>query len=464
MVGTIFQSGVYGLNILLSLTILQFIKRQNLKHYPLLKNSFYGFYASMIVYFFSHFISLQNPAWVITLGLKMEITAGIFAAWIFGNIVITLRYPKTPSSRKLLQTYFSKPSYPHMIYSAFMVTGVVFTWFGNPVLVVSEVPEYSQSFVLYVAFLFALAIAYPLLSISQHVKKNAGVYSERFKWMSVSYALLFMVLYSEHVLSWYAKTTDYYTVSFLVSMLPLAFMAYTLKEPTFLENFTFHQPAHDEKSGVSAFLDILGSSALIEYTPKEDYSMSVVHIAASYLSAGKNVVIVSQAPRDRIYREKFDYFISKNIAKVVSLVSDSQTLKFNVFHVQGDTSAEEEEIQKEAIHVSIYNLEHLSEIVDHMPKGSVLIFEALSGLFLGLAEDSASVYKFFTGIVEKISRMDRRVVAYINSAAHEPNVVSSYEGLFLNILRLEGDEVVSLKGVVKKIPFESFEESFSMFQ
>ncbi len=463
MVETIFQSGVYTLNILISLVILGFIKRQNLKRYSLLKNSFYGFYATMAVYFFSHFFILQDAPWLISLGLKLEITAGIFAAWIFGNIVITLRYPDTLSSRKLLQGYFSKPSYPHIGYSVFMFSGLGFTWFGNPVQVLSHVPQYSQGFVLYVSFLFGLAIAYPTYSISQHVRRNAGVYSDRFRWMSVSYALLIIVLYSGHVVSWYVKNHEYYAVSFLVSILPLGFMAYTLKEPTFLEAFTFHRPVADEKSGVPELLDALGNSALIEYTPTEDYAKSVVHIIASYLSAGRNVVIVSQAPRAGIYRDKFDYFISNNIAKVVSISSESPTLNFKVFSFHAETSDEDREDRKEVIRLSIHNLEYLSEIVDHLPKRSVLIFEALSGLLLGLSDD-ASVYKFFTGIVEKMSHQDRSLVACINSAAHEPAVVSSYEGLFLNIFRLEGDSVVSLKGSVKKIPFEIFEEDFSMFQ
>ncbi|MFQ5800815.1 MAG: hypothetical protein ACE5HH_03735 [Candidatus Hydrothermarchaeales archaeon] len=232
-----------------------------------------------------------------------------------------------------------------------------------------------------------------------------------------------------------------------------------LKEPRPLQGFTFKKPDMEKKPAVAEFQRLLGRSALIEYTPTEDYEKATMMTVVNYLSSGKNVILISQAPRTKMYHEKLEYFIQKDVIKLVDITIESPLAKPQMFRVttRGDETVAAEEIG--IIPVSINNLEYLTEITEEMPDGSILIFEALTGIILSLGEDrKEAVYKFFSGIVEEMSTRDRTLVVFLNRSAHEKEVVSAYEGLFMNILKLEGDFLVALKGEKKRIAIEVFEE------
>ncbi|RMF91184.1 MAG: hypothetical protein D6733_01865 [Methanobacteriota archaeon] len=225
------------------------------------------------------------------------------------------------------------------------------------------------------------------------------------------------------------------------------------------ERLTFKKPEVEESPSVAEFQRTLGRSAIIEYLPTDTYEKATITAVANYLSSGKNVVLVSQAPRAGLYHEKLQYFIEKELVKIVEITAESPLAKPHMFKVAtGGGAAQEEEDVKKVIRVSINNLEYLTEIAEQMPEGSVLIFEALTNIILSLGKErKEAVYKFFSGIVEEMSAKDRTLVAFLNRGAHEASLISAYEGLFVTILQIEGETLVTLKGERRRLPFQSLE-------
>jgi hypothetical protein len=109
---------------------------------------------------------------------------------------------------------------------------------------------------------------------------------------------------------------------------------------------------------------------------------------------------------------------------------------------ENDTSSEETNF----VSVSINNLEFLTEIVEGMKEGSVLIFENLTGVILALgSEKKEAVYKFFSAVVEEMSAKNRVLIAFLNKSAHGNEIISAYEGLFIKIFKIEEGMLVSVK-------------------
>ncbi len=205
------------------------------------------------------------------------------------------------------------------------------------------------------------------------------------------------------------------------------------------------------------FTEVLGRSALIEYTPINRYENATIAAVKSYILTERTVVLVTQAPRARLYYDKFKGYVEKGSLKVVSLTTENPLARPQMFRVDIPRSKEEtrEPGGQPIFPVSVNNLELLTEIVNETEEGSALIFEALTGLILALGRSKKeSVYKFFSTIVEETSAKQRVLIALLNSGAHESEIVSAYEGLFLKILKMENDSIISLKGQRIKIPVE----------
>ncbi len=459
MVDELIEAGVVIFNILLCIIIIGYIKKQKLKRNPLLKNSFYGFYLAMLLYFSAHFVrdfyfeAYGRLAW------KLEATGGILAAWIFGNLILTLKYSEIASSIQLIERYLKDPPLLHAIYTFIMFVGIAVTWTletfdaGQPSKTV-----FKEWYLVYIIVILFSAITIPTFYALRYSSggskaETGNVYLERFKIIVISYLFLVLTINTAYILTWFTHIKDLEVIGYILASFPLALMAFALREPKLLQEFTFEKPEVDGKTSVEEYQSALGKSALILYVPRAHYENAAIEIIANYLSLGKNVVLVTQAPRAKMYFERLEYFVTKDMIKLVEITTESTLIKSPMFSVKG---LEEKDAYEDAgsLPVSINNLEYLTEIAEHMPRDSVLIFEALTGVILGLGENE-SVYKFFTGIVERMSAKNRTLVAFINSEGHEKEVVSSYEGLFINILKIEGDFIVTLKGEKKRIPIKN---------
>jgi hypothetical protein len=214
---------------------------------------------------------------------------------------------------------------------------------------------------------------------------------------------------------------------------------------------------HDIPS-ISDFYKKFGRSALIEFTPTNRYENVTIATVHNFLEAGKNVVLLTHAPRSRMYLEGFHSFVKSGRLKVVNLTTENPLARPQMFRVAGPPDEKEpSSIETDLALVSINNLEFLTEITEEMTAGSVLLFEALTGLILALGkEKKESVYKFFSTLIEEMSEKERIMVAFLNINAHEKEIVSAYEGLFMKIFKIENGHIISLKGEKIKIPVESF--------
>jgi len=200
----------------------------------------------------------------------------------------------------------------------------------------------------------------------------------------------------------------------------------------------------------------LGRSALIEYAPVHNYEAATARIVSAFLDLGRKVVLVTQAPRARMYLSGFKGHVEKGQLKVINLTAENPLARPRMFMVATGAVAEKGGgLEEELLSVSINNLEYLTEITQEMEERSVLIFEALTGLILALgSERREAVYKFFSSIVEDMSAGERTLIAFLNREAHEREVVSAYEGLFINLLKIEGESFIKVKGERERIPFD----------
>ena len=203
-----------------------------------------------------------------------------------------------------------------------------------------------------------------------------------------------------------------------------------------------------------------GKSALIEYMPTEPFEEVTNKVVSKSLESGKPVVLFTQAPRAEMYREKFSLKTGSKRLKIVNITSENPLARPQMFRIgkqkEEDTRGKP---NSELTAVSINNLEFAFEIVESLESGGVLVFEALTGIILGLgSEKKESAYKFFSSVIEELSKKDRTFVALLNSGAHEKETVSAYEGLFMRIFRIVGDSIISIKGEKKKILIERVKE------
>jgi hypothetical protein len=205
-------------------------------------------------------------------------------------------------------------------------------------------------------------------------------------------------------------------------------------------------PSKEQKNEKKTVGLKIGTSSLVEFAPTNKFESRTIETVSDFIRKGKPVILVSQAPRTKMYFERLQDSAEKGELKIVGITSENPMTRPQMFRVV-TPNLEEKESKKELITlISIHNLEYLTEIIGEIPKGGTLVFESMTGLILALGKDrKETAYKFFASIVEEMSVEERTLIALINKNAHDHETLSAYEGLFLNILKLEGDSLTSLK-------------------
>lgn len=442
-----YEIGIWVMNTAIAIVILIFIYRQRLKRYPLLKNSFYGFYTAIIFYFFAHILRHLYSAQINTVAFtwRLEATTALLAAWIFGNIIPTLNFPEAKSTKEIIVNYFRHVPYPHFVYSMIMFAGIALTWLFYPFVTLTYVtPEYKIWYVGYMSIVVTSAVVFPTYYLLTHIKKleNAGISGEkttRLKIMTYSYFSIAVFVNLIHTLVWYRKDESLEYFGYLVVMIPLITMAYALKEREVLSRLTFAKPAITAEESAKNYQMHLGSSALIEYEPKDKYEEAVISTVFSYVATGKNVVLVSQQPRINVYLKNMKRLIESKVVNIVEL-----TIFSPLVHPQIFSKTEEEKL---SIPISIETLERLKEITEVLPEESVFIFESLSQVIITRGEEKKElIYRFISALVEELANRRITFIAFMNQSAHTRETVAAYEGIFLKIFKLRDRKLAALKG------------------
>ncbi|MFQ5815813.1 MAG: collagen binding domain-containing protein [Candidatus Hydrothermarchaeaceae archaeon] len=168
---------------------------------------------------------------------------------------------------------------------------------------------------------------------------------------------------------------------------------------------------------------VLGESALIEFDSKSKLEKAVMEIVDESLNNDREVFIISTQPRTNIYRDKLRPVINSGMVRVFNLApGDSQT---------------------GVNEVPMSNLGSFKPIFEEMPAGSVFIFEALSTLII--KEGGVAAYKFISDTIKHFSAEGLCLVCLLDSESHEESEVSSFENLFVNLVKLEGDKFVLVR-------------------
>lgn len=447
------EISVWVLNIIICIIIIIFIYRQRLIKYPLIKNSFYGFYTTIIAYFSVHIIRhiYSHDLEIITFTWRSEATFALLAAWTFGNIIPTLNFPEVRNSFDMLKTYFKRIPVAHAIYSFLIFTGIAITWFYYPFTSVSFVtPEYKVPYVAYMSVVVVSAIIFPAYYLRKYMErlnkaKVAREYSNRLKMMTYSYIFIAFFVNVTHTLVWYFKNDIFEIMGYLIISVPLITMAYALKEKELLSKVTFTKPSgygdEEIKETSRKIVEFIGKNALIEYKPKDEYEKAVLKISKAFLNTGRNIVLVSQEPRLSFYIENLKEAVKSKEANIIELTIISPLSYPSIFSEN-----------KFSIPIPMETLERIREITEAMPEKSAFIFESLSQLILARGEErKASVYNFISSIFEELSNKNVSFICFINKNAHSNEILSAYEGMFLNIFSLENSNLVSIKGERKII-------------
>jgi hypothetical protein len=141
------------------------------------------------------------------------------------------------------------------------------------------------------------------------------------------------------------------------------------------------------------------------------------------LTNDREVFIVSTQPRTDIYRDKLRPLIDSGMVRVINLSP---------------------RVSQPAVNeIPMTQLGAFKSIFEEMPAGSVLIFEALSGLIIN--EGGVVAYKFVADTIQHFSAEGLCLVCLLDSDAHEKNEISSFENLFINLVRLEGDKFILVR-------------------
>lgn len=173
---------------------------------------------------------------------------------------------------------------------------------------------------------------------------------------------------------------------------------------------------------------LLSRSTLIEYTPKTRYEDSVIEICLRLYGEMVNTVLVSTQPRTALYKEKIGDLIDIGAMKFIEISSTSK----HVVNEDGIIKLPADELDK------------LFELTSKLPKGCAVIFEPISQLLV--TEGEQKTYQFISEMAERFVANELLLVGMINRTAHEEQVVSRFEGLFLNIAEEEGIKIRLMKG------------------
>jgi len=186
--------------------------------------------------------------------------------------------------------------------------------------------------------------------------------------------------------------------------------------------------ADDAASTAESIAGLLKWSTLIEYTPRTRYEDSVIEMCLRFYGETMNVVLVSTEPRTSIYKERLGELLDIGAMKFIEL-----------------SGTEDKLVEKDGIIIlPARELDSFFDLTGKLPAGCALIFEPLSHMLLAEGEDRT--YSFTSKMAEQFTSKEIVFVGMINSLAHQKEVVSRFEGLFVNIAEESENSIKIVKG------------------
>jgi len=185
---------------------------------------------------------------------------------------------------------------------------------------------------------------------------------------------------------------------------------------------------NDDASAAESIAGLLKWSTLVEYTPRTRYEDSVIELCLRFYGETINVVLVSTEPRTSIYKERLGELVDIGAMKFIELSSTADEL-----------------VEKDGvILLPTIELDSFFDLTSKLPAGCALIFEPLSHMLLAEGEDLT--YSFTSRMAEEFASKDIVLVGMINSLAHQQEVISRFEGLFVNIAEESENSIKVVKG------------------
>jgi len=200
-----------------------------------------------------------------------------------------------------------------------------------------------------------------------------------------------------------------------------------------IEGMVFTKPVKseddmDELPEVEQMSTLLSRSTLVEYTPKTRYEDSVIEICLRLYGEMVNTVLVSTQPRTAMYKEKIGDLMDIGAMKFIEISSTND----HVTDEDGVIKLPADEIDK------------FFELTSKLPEGCAVIFEPISQLIL--TDGEQKTYDFMSEMVERFSVSELVLVGMINKDAHDEQIVSRFEGLFLNLAEEQDAKIRVVKG------------------
>jgi hypothetical protein len=139
-------------------------------------------------------------------------------------------------------------------------------------------------------------------------------------------------------------------------------------------------------------------------------------------------VLVSTEPRTSIYKERLGELLDIGAMKFIEL-----------------SSTEDKLVEKDGVIIlPTRELDSFFDLTGKLPAGCALIFEPLSHMLQAEGEDRT--YSFTSKMAEQFTSKEIVLVGMINSLAHQKEVVSRFEGLFVSIAEESENSIKIVKG------------------
>jgi hypothetical protein len=164
------------------------------------------------------------------------------------------------------------------------------------------------------------------------------------------------------------------------------------------------------------------------YTPESRYEDAVIEITLRIFGECRNAVLVSNEPRVSEYKSRLHDLVDMGAMKFVEI------------------SATAEEISESdgIVTLPLNRIDQFANLFEQLPEGLWIIFEPISHIISEHGVDKA--YDAISKSIEIFSHKQFNVVGLINKDAHEKDVVSKFEGLFINQALLTTDKIRVQKG------------------
>jgi hypothetical protein len=189
-----------------------------------------------------------------------------------------------------------------------------------------------------------------------------------------------------------------------------------------VEGMVWSVPEADEVSR------LFGRSVLIEYTPESRYEDAVIEITLRIFGECRNAVLISNEPRLSEYKGRLHDLVDMGAMKFVEISS----------------TAEEIRESDGMVTLPLNRIDQFVSLFEQLPEELWIIFEPISHIISKQGVDKA--YDAISKSIEIFSHKQFNVIGMINKDAHEKDVVSKFEGLFINQALLTTDKIRVQKG------------------